>query len=213
VSSTAEIRTDIESPKRQLVLDAAAALFMAHGYGAVSMDAVARAAGVSKATLYAYFSSKDQLFATIIGEACQQKFALGELLPADTTDIRAALIAFGSRLLRFFLEERALAIHRVVIAESTRFPELGRAFYDNGPAALLGIFATWLDDQTAAGQLAVVDQVMAAEQFVSLLKTSVYLRASLGLTLPTDPEIDATVEAAVTTFLKAYGASSRRVTL
>ena len=213
MSSTAEIRTDIESPKRQLVLDAAAALFMAHGYGAVSMDAVARAAGVSKATLYAYFSSKDQLFATIIGEACQQKFALGELLPADTTDIRAALIAFGSRLLRFFLEERALAIHRVVIAESTRFPELGRAFYDNGPAALLGIFATWLDDQTAAGQLAVVDQVMAAEQFVSLLKTSVYLRASLGLTLPTDPEIDATVEAAVTTFLKAYGASSRRVTL
>jgi hypothetical protein len=50
-------------------------------------------------------------------------------------------------------------------------------------------------------------RLMAAEQFVSLLKTSVYLRASLGLTPPTDPEIDATVEAAVTTFLKAYGGS------
>ena len=180
---------------------------MAHGYGAVSMDAVARAAGVSKATLYAYFSSKDQLFATIIGEACQQKFALGELLPADATDIRLALVAFGSRLLRFFLEERALAIHRVVIAESTRFPELGRAFYDNGPAALLGILSTWLTEQTAVRRLAVTDPVTAAEQFVSLLKTSVYLRASLGLAPPTEAEIAATVEAAVTTFLKAYGAS------
>ena len=97
------------------MLDAAASLFMAHGYGAVSMDAVARAAGVSKATLYAHFSSKDQLFATIIGEACRQKIALAELLPADATDLRAALAAFGGRLLRFFLEERPLALHRVVI--------------------------------------------------------------------------------------------------
>ncbi len=56
MSATVELRSDTESPKRQLVLDAAASLFMAHGYGAVSMDAVARAAGVSKATLYAYFS-------------------------------------------------------------------------------------------------------------------------------------------------------------
>src|SRR5689334_22213892 len=58
------------SPKRQSVVDAAARLFMAHGYGQVSMDAVAREAGVSKATLYAYFTSKDQLFASIIGGAC-----------------------------------------------------------------------------------------------------------------------------------------------
>ena len=137
MSATTDLRAESESPKRQLVVDAAGALFMAHGYGAVSMDAVARAAGVSKATLYAYFTSKDQLFAAIIGQACEQKIALGEILPADVSDIRAALLAFGRRLLGFFLEERALAIHRVVIAESTRFPELGRAFYDHGPAALL----------------------------------------------------------------------------
>jgi TetR/AcrR family transcriptional regulator, mexJK operon transcriptional repressor len=204
VSATIELRADIESPKRQLVLDAAASLFMAHGYGAVSMDAVARAAGVSKATLYAYFSSKDQLFATIIGEACRQKIALAELLPADATDPCAALAAFGGRLLRFFLEERPLAIHRVVIAESTRFPELGRAFYDNGPAALFRTLAEWLAGQTGAGRLAITDAGMAAEQFVGMLRTSLFLRATLGLTRPTEPEIDATVEAAVTMFLKAY---------
>ena len=144
MSATTELRPDSESPKRLLVLDAAAGLFMAHGYGAVSMDAVARAAGVSKATLYAHFSSKDQLFATIIGVACREKIALGALLPADATDIRAALATFGDRLLRFFLDERPLALHRVVIGESTRFPELGRAFYDNGPAALHAMFGAWL---------------------------------------------------------------------
>jgi TetR/AcrR family transcriptional regulator, mexJK operon transcriptional repressor len=204
MSVSAEVRPDSESPKRQLVVDAAASLFMAQGYGAVSMDSVARAAGVSKATLYAHFSSKDQLFATIIGQACQQKIATYELLPSDVTDLRAALVAFGGRLLRFFLEEQALAIHRVVIAESTRFPELGRAFYDNGPAALHRAFGAWLADQTASGGLAVNNPVMAAEQFVGMLRTSVFLRASLGLAPATDAEIDATVEAAVDTFMKAY---------
>jgi TetR/AcrR family transcriptional regulator, mexJK operon transcriptional repressor len=206
VSATTELRADSESPKHQLVLDAAASLFMAHGYGAVSMDAIARAAGVSKATLYAHFSSKDQLFATIIGDACQQKIALGELLPTNATDVRAALTAFGGGLLRFFLEDRALAIHRVVIGESTRFPELGRAFYDNGPAALFRTFGAWLTEQTEAGRLAVTDSIMASEQFVGMLRTSLFLRASVGLTPPTDAEIDATVKAAVTTFLKAYSA-------
>jgi TetR/AcrR family transcriptional repressor of mexJK operon len=202
--SATTVRADSDSPKRQAVLDAAAALFMAQGYETVSMDAVARAAGVSKATLYAYFTSKDQLFATIIGEACREKIAAGALLPSDVTDLREALTAFGGRLLRFFLGERALAIHRVVISESIRFPELGRAFYDNGPAALHRTFGDWLSEQTVAGRLAVPDPMMAAEQFVSMLRTCLFLRASLGLTPPTDAEIDATVAAAVNTFLKAF---------
>ncbi|HET6195823.1 MAG TPA: TetR/AcrR family transcriptional regulator [Acetobacteraceae bacterium] len=205
MSATTELRADTESPKRHAMLEAAASLFMAHGYGAVSMDAVARAAGVSKATLYAHFSSKEQLFATIIGDACRQKIALGdELLPADAADVRSALTGFGGRLLRFFLEARPLALHRVVIGESPRFPELGRAFYDNGPKALIGMFAAWLAEQTRAGRLAAHDPAMAAEQFVAMLRTSPFLRASLGLGPVTEAEIDATVAAAVTTFVKAY---------
>ena len=207
VSTATALKADSESPKRQLVLNAAASLFMAHGYGAVSMDAIARAAGVSKATLYAHFNSKDQLFATIIGDACQEEIAPGELLPGDATDIRAALMALGGRLLRFFLEDRALAIHRVVISESVRFPELGRAFYDSGPATLIRALGVWLAEQTKAGRLAVTDPTVAAEQFVGMLKTGLFLRASLGLTPPTDAEIDATVAAAVTTILKAYAAA------
>jgi TetR/AcrR family transcriptional repressor of mexJK operon len=204
VSDTADIRAENDSPKRQLVLDAAASLFMAHGYGSVSMDAVARTAGVSKATLYAHFSSKDQLFATIIGEACQERIALGELLPSDATDVRAALTAFGSRLLRFFVDERGLALHRVVIGESPRFPELGRAFYDSGPATVISMFADWLAEASEAGRLAITHPTVAAEQFIGMLRTSPFLRASLGMARPTEEQIDATVDAAVTTFLRAF---------
>jgi hypothetical protein len=64
--------------------------------------------------------------------------------------------------------------------------------------------AEWLAGQTEAGRLAVTDTAMAAEQFVGMLRTSLFLRATLGLTPPTEAEIDATVEAAVRMFLKAY---------
>src|SRR5215471_385601 len=161
MSATTSARTDTDSPKRRQVLDAAEELFMAQGYGAVSMDAVARAAGVSKATLYAHFSSKDRLFAMIIGEACQTRVSPSEMLPPDATDPQAALTAFGGRLLRFFLEKRVLAIYRVVTAESVRFPELGQAFYESGPAAVHQVFSEWLAEQTAAGRLRVPDPAVA----------------------------------------------------
>ncbi|HUD57921.1 MAG TPA: TetR/AcrR family transcriptional regulator [Acetobacteraceae bacterium] len=213
MSELAELRQDSESPKRQLVLDAATALFMAQGYGAVSMDAIARAAGVSKATLYAYFSSKDQLFATIIGEACRQNIVVSNFLPGDETDVRASLTALAGQTLRFLLEERPLAIQRVVISESVRFPELGRAFHDNGPGVFRRVFGEWLTAETMAGRLAVPDPAIAADQFIGLLRSGLYLRATLGLTPPpTEAEIDATVAATVDIFLKAYGPSGSHAT-
>jgi TetR/AcrR family transcriptional regulator, mexJK operon transcriptional repressor len=204
MSASAELRSDSESPKRQGVLDAATGLFMAQGYGAVSMDAIARAAGVSKATLYAYFSSKDQLFATIIGDACQQNVAGATILPGAETDLRTALVDFAGKLLRFLLEDRALAIHRVVMSESLRFPELGRAFYDNGPGMFRRLFGEWLTAQTEAGRLNVPDPILAADQFIGLLRGGLYLRATLGLERPTEAEIDAAVTSAINAFVRAY---------
>jgi len=204
MSEATELRSDGESPKRQLVLDAAAELFIAHGYGAVSMDAIARAAGVSKATLYAHFSSKDRLFATIIREACRQTIVMANILPAGGAEVRPALMMFAGRMLRFLLEDRALAIHRVVIAESMRFPELGRAFYDSGPGEFRRVFSEWLAEQSAAGRVSVPDPAMAADQFIGLLRSGLYLRATLGLERPSEAEINATVTAMVETFLRAY---------
>lgn len=192
------------SPKRRAILNAATDLFAARGYGAVSMDAIARAADVSKATLYAHFASKDRLFATIVDSACQENLLPAGELPDSGADIETALRAIGGRMLRFFLSERSVALHRLVVAESARFPELGQAFYANGPVAGRERFAAWMARQPA---LSHTDPALAAEQFFTLLRADLYLRATLGLEpAPAEAAIDAAVAAAVRTFLKAHGA-------
>jgi TetR/AcrR family transcriptional repressor of mexJK operon len=194
-----------ESPKRRQIVAAAHQLFLAHGYGAVSMDAVARTAGVSKATLYAYFASKDELFATIVNERRLQKGLDDLMVPERVPDLRAALETIGQHVLRFMLREETLAIYRIAIAESARFPELGHAFYANGPQRSYETARAWLATQQAAGLVRPADLDVATQQFMSLLRSGVFLRAGLALPPPpSEAEINATVSAAVETWLRAF---------
>ncbi len=193
------------SPKRRQIAQAAEALFLAHGYGAVSMDSVARQAGVSKATLYAHFASKDVLFAGIVCDKGEDNPLDDSLFPDRVTDLRAALLAIGQRLLRFLLRERTLSIVRIAIAESVRFPELGHAFYTNGPQRSCDRFAAWLELLSAQGQVHAPDPLAATHQFLALLRSDAFLRASLGVPpAPGEAEIDATVTSAVETWLRAF---------
>ena len=199
----------LPSPKHLQIIDAASTLFMAHGYGPVSMEMVAKRAQVSKATLYAYFPSKDQLFATIVGDACRRASVDESSYPTEVGDIVAALRDIGERLLRFLLQPRTMAIYRVVVAESARFPELGGAFMAAGPQAFLDRFQVWLQAQVAAGHLAIDDVTVAAEQFGAMLRSSHFMRATLGLTDPSGDAagIEHTVREAVETFLRRYRAT------
>jgi TetR/AcrR family transcriptional regulator, mexJK operon transcriptional repressor len=197
------VADDPDSPKHRAILNAATELFVARGYGAVSMDAIAREADVSKATLYAHFASKDRLFATIVQVACLENIIPADDLPNGGTTEEEALRTIGGRILRFFLRDRSLAIHRLVMAESVRFPELGHAFHENGPVASRKRLAEWM---AARPGLLVPEPETAAEQFLGLLRTGVYLRATLGLPpQPDEQAISAVVTAAVRTFLRAYG--------
>jgi len=206
---------DIETPvaiapaepsrKRRKMVDAATALFMKQGYGAVSMDAIARAADVSKATLYAHFASKDALFATIVGDACCLDTVDEASFYADPADVGATLRVIGRSFLSYLLLPETLARYRLVVAESARFPELGAAFWVNGPLAFRHRLAAWVAQQCRAGRLAADDPDVAAEQFVGLLRSGVFMRASLAVPpAPDQAEIEATVAAAVTTFLRAF---------
>jgi TetR/AcrR family transcriptional repressor of mexJK operon len=194
------------SRKRQQMLLAAAELFIAQGYGAVSMDAVARAAGVSKATLYAHFASKDALFATIVGEACRASPAQDGNFPETPADLGVALRALGGAVLRFLLNPRTIAIARVAIAESARFPELGAAFLASGPMAFQARFAAWVATLHAAGRLDAPDATTAAGHLGALLRGSLHIEALLTPGFhPSEERIDQAVDAAVAVFLRAYG--------
>ncbi|MFL5256845.1 MAG: TetR/AcrR family transcriptional regulator [Rhodopila sp.] len=197
---------EAESPKRRAILEAAGRLFMTEGYGAVSMDAVARAAGVSKATLYAHFGAKDRLFAAIIHEACETmrrtsgvEGALGDM------PLRDALRSLGGQWLRFLLAEQAIAVRRVVVAKGPKFPELAHAFFENGPRLSRAWIAGWIADEVARGRLRCPDAERAAEQFVSLLTGELTLRVTLGLGGPPDDAvITQQVESTVDMFCRAY---------
>jgi TetR/AcrR family transcriptional repressor of mexJK operon len=197
------------SAKRQAIVAAAARLFMADGYGKTSMDAIAREAAVSKATLYAHFASKDQLFATIVGDACGRIALQDGTFDTGVTDMRAALASIGERLLRFLLAAETQAIQRMVIAESQRFPELGAAFLAVGPQTFLSHLAEWLAAQSAAGRIRIADPAVAADQFGALLRPLLFLRALLSVPpAPSEAEILANVDAAVSLFLAACAARS-----
>ena len=169
------------------------------------MDAVARQAGVSKATLYAHFTSKDGLFASIVADKGCESPVVEQLFPETVPDLRVALLAIGQRLLRFLLQERTLAIMRIAIAESARFPELGHAFYENGPQKFCDRFRPWLEALERKGLVHTPDTLTATHQFMALLRSSVFLRASLGLPPAlSETEIDETVTSAVGTWMRAF---------
>ena len=197
------------SPKRQLVMDAATELFLAQGYGAVSMDAVARAAGVSKATLYAHFTSKANLFARIVCDRGLNAKLDESLYPDHVADLRAALERLGLRIMQFMMQERTLALYRIIIAESARFPDLGQAFYESGPALFLSRASAWFALQQSRGLIRAADIMVATQQFMALLRSGVFLRATLAVgPEPTEADIAATVTAAVDTWLRAFAAEA-----
>ncbi len=197
--------------KRRQVVEAAARLFMAQGYGATSMDAIAREAGVSKATLYAYFPGKDALFAAIVGEACEREAEGRPCCPgAEGGDLAATLLSLGEGYLSFLFREEALAIQRVVMAEGPRFPELGRAFYESGPRRTIAWLAGWFSALQRQGGLRAGDAELAAEQFLSLLRSTAFLRHMLRLPpAPDAAEVARSAAAAVDTFLRAWGPAAR----
>lgn len=194
------------SPKRGQILRAAEDLFLEQGYGAVSMEAIARAAGVSKATLYAHFSGKNALFGCIVADKGQESPLDDSLFAADSPDLRPVLLAVGLRLMRFLQRHRTIALQRVVAAESPRFPELGRALYENGPVHFCKRFTPWLEAQIRLGRVRSGDPIVATQHYLALLRGDLFLRGVLGVRpAPDDAEITASVTAAVDAWLRAYG--------
>jgi AcrR family transcriptional regulator len=116
--------------RRQAIIQAARASFLEHGYAATSMSGLLDTLGGSKATLWGYFRSKEELFAAVIEDATAQARAdlSGEM--ATDGDLGLVLRQFCRGLLQAVESPEALATWRLVVAEGGRFPELGRIFYE-----------------------------------------------------------------------------------
>lgn len=208
MASTVERSERNETPsgaKVESILAAAKRSFLDSGFGAVSMDAIAREAGVSKATVYAHFSGKEELFGAVIGGECEHylaDFSAGELDPGE---VRASLTTVGRRFLGLLLSRDAIALHRIILGEVSRFPALGEVFWHAGPERNLAQIEAFLRAAAAVGSLSIADAHLAAEQFVGLVRGETQLRHLLRLETGADQsQIEALVDAAVDTFLRAF---------
>ena len=112
-------------------------MFLAHGYRNASMEKIARAAPVSKATLYNHFDSKNALLSAVISELCGSLLQTMTQATIESDDVENNLTQIATSAADLIYAEDALAIYRLVVTESPEFPELGQLFYASGPQAAL----------------------------------------------------------------------------
>ena len=199
---------DEESAKRRQIIDGARAVFLAKGFDAASMNDIARAAAVSKGTLYVYFRHKEELFEAIIEQECEAQAEAIFDLNHDDHDVEAMLTRLGNAYVRFLCRpEKAQAI-RTVIAIAERMPELGGKFYERGPARGIAKLAAYFEAQVAAGVLVVEDCEIAAAQFMEACQAMIFKSMVFNFASAARPErIEHVVRIAVKTFLAAYRAA------
>lgn len=191
--------------KAESILAAAQRTFLASGFEAASMDAIAREAGASKATVYAYFASKEELFGAVVAresERYAEGFSAGELDPGD---VEASLRVIAERFLRLLLSPDVIAINRIIVGEVARFPALAEVFWRAGPERVRVQVEGFLRRVAEAGALDLPDPRLAAGQFASLVRGESHLRALLGLGVADDVALGVAAENAVATFIKAFG--------
>lgn len=179
VPARSRIRTRPRT-KREVIVDAATEAFLVAGYGAVSMDQIAKAAGVSKQTVYSHFGSKAALFGAVIQARCDrliQPNAQG--LTAE--DPERALLELAERFMGAVLAPENMASFRAVIAETGRFPELADAFYRSGPRLAAAYLADYLRAVGKSGEYKFVDPHASARLFFAMMRGDIYMRRLLDV--------------------------------
>ncbi len=203
------VRERRRTEKQRVIARAATTVFLRDGYVATSMDEVAALAGVSKQTVYAHFGSKEQLFLAVMEEAIDGVLddffaALARSFPGSS-DLEGDLVRLGRILLTRILHPELMALRRLVIAEVGRFPQLGQAWYESGPGALIEALAARLQELGEVGDLHVEDPRAAAADFNWLVVSKPQNMMLFGIADRfTSTEIDRLVRAAVRVFLAAY---------
>jgi len=197
-------RTDRDE-RRETILQIAHAAFLEDGYAATSMSGIAAKVGGSKATLYNYFSSKEDLFAAVIEERCRDFHEMLYEADLESLDFRKALTILGERAVRWMLRDDSIATYRLITAEAGRFPELGRAFYLAGPHKGKEMLAEFFGRAAERGHIKPGYMMGMGINFMVLCKGELQHRKLWNLDEPTDKDIETSVANAVNMFLAAYG--------
>lgn len=193
--------------RREAILDVAAESFLEHGYAGTTMSAIAATLGGSKGTLWSYFASKEVLFAAVIDRVTQAFRAQLSLILNPRDGVEAALRRFCIEFLRKVTSPEAIALHRLVVGETNRFPEIGHIFYERAPRQTQKLLAEFLAEAMERKSLRRTDPLIAARQLIALCMAGEHQLLLMGMTDTLAPQtLEAEVDNAMNTFIRAYAA-------
>ena len=192
--------------RRDAILEVAANTFLENGYAGTTMSGIAAQLGGSKGTLWSYYPSKDVLFGAVL-DRVTSAFREQLTLTLNAADpMETALTKFCTKYLTKLTVPQSLALHRLVLGEAARFPEMGRIFYERAPWKTQELLACYLEAAMARGQLRRHDPSAAAQYLISLCISQSHQQLLTGVLheLPAE-RIREQVEDAVAVFLRAFG--------
>jgi AcrR family transcriptional regulator len=190
-------------PKEQEVLDVATDYFLAHGYQGASINAMARSSGISKESIYRYFSSKKQLFeAVICRELAEYQMRLRRLSAEKTMDLREALVNIGETVLDLVTMDRTLALRRLIFDEARRSADVGQHYHRIGPEQAFAAVEEIFRSHHAESDF---DPGVLSRHFLSLVCFRPILERECALgPAPSRAHIRERVESIVADFMKAF---------
>src|ERR1700730_10745136 len=147
------------------ILDVATALFLSDGFGATSIEAVAKLAGTSKCTFYRRFNGKEMLFEAVVRRLIERWTPSFDTALLEAPSLAEGLRRTAEHMPRIALTAEALALPRMVIAEARRFPAAARVLHELGAAAGIDRIARHLETRIANGEIPAIDRAFAAGQF------------------------------------------------
>jgi TetR/AcrR family transcriptional regulator, mexJK operon transcriptional repressor len=195
--------------RRTRILRAAAELFTAKGYAGVSMDEVQSKVGGSKSTLYRHFADKTDLFRAAVEMMIDERNHRVLDFKPQGGDATTTLTEFGRHFAAVALNPDAIALLRLVVSEAERVPGLGQTFYDHGPTRDVAALAAHLRALHEANAITASAPLLAAAQLYQAMLGPLQTRLLVNAgPKPTPDEIEASITAAVTTFLGTSQAHS-----
>lgn len=161
---------------------AALALFLERGYDGTTMDAIAHAAGTTKASLYARFDSKEAVFGAVLGDATgRADWPVPEPPPPDLDDLEGALTEIADAGLRRATHPSMIKLSRIAVAEAARFPELARRLQANATWARRDVVVELLQRHAATGAIVAEEPEILAEHFLAMAVGMPARLASFGI--------------------------------
>lgn len=204
MARTVKAPTNKGDLRRLAILEAATQVFHESGFNNASLNKIIELSGGSKRSLYDYFGDKEALFSAVVEDKCAEILDNFSAVTLSDKPARQTLNELGFKFARAVIHPERVALFRIVISEMPRFPNLGKRFYEVGPAAAQKILSPYLQKTFSISS----EQAdCAAMQFLEMVKSPLHMAVLLkSHDNPTDDEIRVHVKSAVDIFLGGINA-------